>query len=156
MENKAAHSAISAASVWPPKSTMLLIVEATELLILVITNTPRKLNTALIMIAVLTFRHRVAMQVAMAFGASVQPFTNITPSVSATVTRRTGFENTCWQNPAKETSIYFSFFFVKYARFHPDTEFCAKKPACFRQVVLHRIYLNITFTRRSVNESLFS
>ena len=110
MENKAAHSAISAASVWPPKSTMLLIVEATELLILVITSTPRKLNTALIMIAVLTFRHRVAMQVAMAFGASVQPFTNITPSVSATVTRRTGFENTCWQNPAKETSIYLSFF----------------------------------------------
>ena len=69
---------------------MLLMVDATELLIFVITNTPRKLNTALMIIAVRTFMQRVVTQVAMALGASVQPLTKITPSVSATVMRRTG------------------------------------------------------------------
>src|SRR5699024_9359463 len=110
MENNAAHRAISASFVSPPKSTMLLMVDATALLIFVITSTPRKLNTALIMIAVRTFRHRVAMHVAIAFSASVQQFTNITPSVSSTVIIRTGFENTCSQKPENETSITISFF----------------------------------------------
>ena len=90
IENSAAHSATSASCVFPPKSTMLLMVDATELLIFVITNTPRKLNTALMIMAARTFMQRVVTQVAMALGASVQPLTKITPSVSATVMRRTG------------------------------------------------------------------
>ena len=90
MEKSAAHSAISAALVLPPKSTMLLIVAATELLICVITSTPRKLNTALVNIAERTFMQRVVTQVAIALGASVQPLTKMTPSVSRTVIVRMG------------------------------------------------------------------
>ena len=52
---------------------------------------------ALIMIAGLGLMHRVVMHVAIAFGASVQPFTNITPSVSTDVIRSAGEENICWQ-----------------------------------------------------------
>jgi len=76
---------------------MLLIVDATELLICVITKTPRKLNPALIRIAALTGIHLVATQVAMAFGASVQPFTKITPNVRTTVINSTGFLTTSCQ-----------------------------------------------------------
>ena len=94
MENSAAHKATRAISVSPPKSTILLMVDATELLIWVITSTPRKLNTALIQIAERTFIHRVAIHVAIAFGASVHPFTKITPRVSNTVIVKTGFDNT--------------------------------------------------------------
>ena len=54
-------------------------------------NTPRKLNTALIRIALRGLKHRVVTQVAIAFGASVHPFTKITPSVSRTVIIRIGF-----------------------------------------------------------------
>ena len=46
MENRAAHRAIRASWVSPPKSTILLMVEATELLMWVMMSTPRKLNTA--------------------------------------------------------------------------------------------------------------
>src|SRR5699024_10591602 len=104
IENRAAQSAIKATFVSPTKSTILLIVDATALLICVISSTPRKLNTALIMMAVLTLRHLVAIHVAIAFGASVQPFTKITPSVSRTVTIRTGLEKTCSQKPENVTS----------------------------------------------------
>ena len=38
---------------------------------------------------------RVVMQVAIAFGASVQPFTKITPSVSTDVISSAGDENIC-------------------------------------------------------------
>ena len=51
IENSAAHNAMSAASVLPPKSTMLEMVEATLALIFVITRTPRKLSSALMMMA---------------------------------------------------------------------------------------------------------
>ena len=61
----------------------------------VMMNTPRKLNTALVRMAARTDRHRVAMQVAMALGASVQPLTKMTPRVSTTVTARTGLEQNC-------------------------------------------------------------
>ena len=53
MENRAAQRAISAFWVLPPKSTILLMVEATELLIWVMMNTPRKLKKALMMMAFL-------------------------------------------------------------------------------------------------------
>ena len=47
-------------------------------------RTPRKLNTALMMMAGRTFMQRVEMQVAIALGASVHPLTKITPRVSRT------------------------------------------------------------------------
>ena len=97
MEKSAAHSATSDSCVSPPKSTMLLMVDATELLMCVITRTPRKLNTALIQIACRTFILRVPIQVAIAFGASVHPLTKITPSVRTTVTSITGFAIISWQ-----------------------------------------------------------
>ena len=108
MDNNAAHNAISASSVWFPKSTILLIVDATELLICVITKTPRKLNTALIMIAARTGIHLVATQVAIAFGASVQPFTKITPRVSRTVINSIGLLIISCQKFTNVNSILFS------------------------------------------------
>ena len=48
--------------------------------------------------------HRVVTQVAMALGASVQPLTKMTPSVSNVVTVRAGLESTCWRKCASETS----------------------------------------------------
>ena len=105
MENNAAHKAIIAAWVSPPKSTILLIVAATELLIFVMIRTPRKLKTALIMIALLTPIHRVVTQVAIAFGASVQPLTKITPRVNRTVMSRTGFPAIALKKTEKDTSI---------------------------------------------------
>ena len=100
------------------------MVEATELLILVITNTPRKLNAALIRIAARTFMQRVVTQVAMAFGASVQPLTKITPSVSATVIRRTGLPPIWLRNEENDTSIQ-----------APASQNCVEEncPACLRQ-----------------------
>ncbi len=86
MENNAAHKAISASCVLPPKSTMLLMVEATEAFSWVMMNTPRKLKTAAMMTAERTRMQRVVTQVAMALGASVQPLTKMTPSVSNVVT----------------------------------------------------------------------
>ena len=59
---------------------------------IVITNTPRKLNTAAIKIAALGDMDLVDTQVAIALGASVQPFTRITPNVNATVIASTGLE----------------------------------------------------------------
>lgn len=47
---------------------MLLMVEATELLIWVMTKTPRKLKIALIQIADRTFMQRVVMQVSNGVG----------------------------------------------------------------------------------------
>ena len=93
MENSAAHRATRDSRVFPPKSTMLLMVEATELLMWVMIKTPRKLNTALVRIAVRALRQRVVMQVAMALGASVHPLTKMTPRVSSTVISNTGLED---------------------------------------------------------------
>ena len=80
-----------------PKSTMLLMVEATALLMWVMISTPRKLKTALSRMACLAPRQRVVMQVAMALGASVQPLTKITPRVSRTVISRTGLSAIPWR-----------------------------------------------------------
>ena len=104
MEKRAAQSATRAISVLPPKSTILEIVEATELLILVMMSTPKKLKNALMKMARLGGMQRVVTQVAMALGASVQPLTKMTPSVRSVVIASTGLEETCVTNPAKETS----------------------------------------------------
>ena len=92
----AAHNATEA-SLGPPVSetsisnrTILLIVATTWLLISVITNTPIKLNTADISTALLGDIARVATHVAMALGASVHPFTKITPNVNNTDTNSMG------------------------------------------------------------------
>ena len=74
-------------------------------MIRVIIKTPRKLKAALIRIAVRAFRHRVVMQVAIALGASVQPFTKITPSVSSAVMSKTGSEDTAFKKYDSEKSI---------------------------------------------------
>ena len=105
MDSSAAHRAIRALPVSEPKSTMLLMVEATELLIWVMTNTPRKLKKALIQMAWRTPRHRVVTQVAMALGASVQPLTKMTPSVNSTVMIRIGLPASCPQNEVNDRSI---------------------------------------------------
>ena len=59
---------------------------------------------AAMMTAERTRMHRVVTQVAMALGASVQPLTKMTPSVSNVVTVRAGLESTCWRKCANETS----------------------------------------------------
>ena len=107
MESRAAQRAISAFWVLSPKSTILLMVEATELLIWVMINTPRKLKTALMMMAFLALKHRVVTQVAMALGASVHPFTKITPSVNSVVTRSAGFSRSSPRKPVNDRSIRF-------------------------------------------------
>jgi len=63
---------------------------ATEALIVVITRTPRKLKIAAIIIAFFASIALVETQVAIAFGASVQPLTSITPSVSIVETNSIG------------------------------------------------------------------
>ena len=73
-----------------PKSTIFVIVSATVALSSVMTNTPRKLNSAAMRIAAFGGIHLVTTQVAMALGASVQPFTNITPSVRVTAIKSNG------------------------------------------------------------------
>ena len=90
MDARAPLRAMELAFMSVPKSTMLLMVMATLLLIRVITKTPRKLQTAAIRMAFLGLIARVEMQVAIAFGASVQPLTRITPIVKMTVTNRAG------------------------------------------------------------------
>jgi hypothetical protein len=90
--NSEAHSAISEVRGSPPKSTILYIVEATLAFTIVINRTPRKLKMAAITIALRTPIDRVDTQVAMAFGASVQPFTSTTPRVNITVIRSGIFE----------------------------------------------------------------
>ena len=69
---------------------MLEMVEATDALMCVMMSTPKKLKTAAITRADRTRMHRVVTQVAMALGASVQPFTKITPNVRSTVIARMG------------------------------------------------------------------
>ena len=86
---------------------MLLMVEATELLKWVITSTPRKLNTALSIMAGRGFMHRVVMRVAMALGASVQPLTKMTPNVRSTVISSTGLALMASRKYENDTSIKF-------------------------------------------------
>lgn len=95
MAKSAAHSAMSASCASPPKSTILEMVCATVALIFVITSTPKKLHTAAIRIADRGLMARVDTQVAIALGASVQPFTRMTPKVKAKVMSSAGLE-TSW------------------------------------------------------------
>ncbi len=69
------------------------MVVATDALTIVITSTPRKLNMAAIMMALRTSMALVETHVAIAFGASVQPLTSTTPSVSTAETASIGFWN---------------------------------------------------------------
>ena len=48
--------------------------------------------------------HRVVMHVAIALGASVQPFTKITPNVNNTVMHKIGLDETPSRNALKEKS----------------------------------------------------
>ena len=61
----------------------------------VIIRTPRKLNIAAIMMALDAFIDLVETHVAIALGASVHPFTRITPSVNSTVTISKGLLTDC-------------------------------------------------------------
>ena len=81
------------------------MVDATALFSCVMIKTPKKLNAALIKIAPRTLRQRVVTQVAIAFGASVQPFTKITPSVKRTIMQRMGFPAISCQKYENDTSI---------------------------------------------------
>ena len=83
---------------------MFDIVEATLAFMCVIIRTPRKLNTALMMIAFLVERQRVVMHVAIALGASVHPFTKITESVSRAEMKSIGELMTSEMKYEKDTS----------------------------------------------------
>jgi len=75
---------------------------------MVITNTPKKLKTAAIKIADLADIERVETHVAIALGASVQPFTKITPSVSNVVINNMGLVVICVKKSENVTAIKFS------------------------------------------------
>jgi hypothetical protein len=57
------------------------------------------------MMAFLGLIDLVETQVAMAFGASVHPFTRITPSTSTTVINKAGFDVSCPKNSVKTIVI---------------------------------------------------
>ena len=105
--NIAAVRAVSAACELLPKSTILYIVSTTVELIRVISNTPRKLNIAANNIDFLGESDLVETQVAIAFGASVQPFTSITPNINEVIINNFGFAIISFKNSAKVMVIYF-------------------------------------------------
>ena len=72
---------------------MFEMVDATLAFMCVMMNTPKKLKTALIIIAFRVDKHRVVIHVAIAFGASVHPLTNITASVNREDMNNIGDEN---------------------------------------------------------------
>jgi hypothetical protein len=88
----AAQSAAIASWEFPPKSTILYIVCATVAFSMVMKNTPKKLKTAAIIMALPGRIDLVDTQVAIAFGASVQPFTNITPRTRTIVINSAGLD----------------------------------------------------------------
>ena len=88
-------AAMSAMSAWcasPPKSTMLKMVWATAAVTSETSNSPRKLQMAAMRMAALGRIARVETTVAMALGASVAPFTTITPMLSRVTATKTGFD----------------------------------------------------------------
>ncbi len=91
MATMAAMSAMSAARLSPPKSTIEKMVAATAVDTSDTSKSPRKLQTAAMMMAWRGFMARVDTAVAMALGASVAPLTTMTPMLSTTTTTRTGF-----------------------------------------------------------------
>jgi hypothetical protein len=74
---------------------MLYIVCATVALTKVITKTPRKLQTAAMMIALRGEIDLVEIQVAIALGASVHPLTIITAKTKTTTINSNGLVNNC-------------------------------------------------------------
>ena len=79
MPTVAAASAMSAACVSPPKSTMPEMVSATAVEMNDIATRPTKLQTTDMKIAESTSMERVPTGSAMAFAASVAPFTKMVP-----------------------------------------------------------------------------
>ena len=110
MEKSAALSATMAMWEFAPRSTRLVMVCATVALIILMTNTPRKLKIAAIISADCADMHRVVTQVAMALGASVEPLTRITPRVSTAATISSGFWVICDQKYWNDKSISISAF----------------------------------------------
>ena len=121
IEKREAESATSAVSVSPPKSTIFEMVDATLAFICVMMNTPRKLNTALIIMALRVDRQRVVIHVAIALGASVQPLTKITESVSTTDTRSIGddmISETKYENDTSMLPTCYNYFTSILPSFH--------------------------------------
>jgi len=75
------------------------------------TKTPRKLKIAAIKIASPGFIDLVDTQVAMALGASVQPFTKITPRTSVAVINRVGLDTRLSKNSLKDIVITYPHLF---------------------------------------------
>ena len=90
------------------------MVEATVALIMVMTTIPAQLHTAAMTIATLTSRDLVDTQVAMALGASVIPFTQMTPKVSNTVINKAGFVTSCRRKKENDISIIL-FYLLSYS-----------------------------------------
>ncbi len=80
-EKSAAARAMVASSRLSPKETIFITVCVTEVLILLVAATPRKLKIADKSTALFKGRHRVVIQVATELGASVNPFTKTTANV---------------------------------------------------------------------------
>ena len=105
MEKRAAHRATRAIEVSSPKLTILVMVMATVEFTMVITTTPAQLHTAAITMARFTSSDLVDTQVAMAFGASVIPLTQMTPRVRRTVINNAGFVTSCRRKKENDMSI---------------------------------------------------
>ena len=84
---------------------MFEIVAATFALTSVITSTPQKFSAAAIRIAACGRIARVETHVAIAFGASVQPLTRITPVVNSTVSKKGRFVNSSEKNSCNDSVI---------------------------------------------------
>ena len=105
MEKSAAQRATRAIEVSSPKLTILVMVMATVEFTMVITTTPAQLHTAAIAMARFTSRDLVDTHVAMAFGASVIPLTQMTPRVRRTVINNAGFVTSCRRKKENDMSI---------------------------------------------------
>ena len=92
MATMAAMSAMSDCCASPPKSTMLNMVWATAAVTSDTRSRPKKLQTAAMRMAALGFMARVETTVAMALGASVAPFTTMTPILSRVTATKTGLD----------------------------------------------------------------
>ena len=100
MATMAAMRAMSDCWESPPKSTILNMVCATAAVNRETTSSPRKLQTAAMTMAGFGFIALVDTTVAIAFGASVAPFTTMTPMLSRVTTTRTGLDASPAMNEA--------------------------------------------------------
>ena len=100
MATIAAMSAMSACWESPPKSTMLKMVCATAAVNRDSTSKPRKLQTAAMTMANFGFMARVDTTVAIALGASVAPFTTMTPMFNRVTTTKIGLDASSAMNEA--------------------------------------------------------